>query len=164
MNKQDYAWIKQSRQIILDQCKELTEEEFTKEHGFAIQSVKATLIHMTKCYRNWVGSYLLGNGTVGDYPTEEFEKMNFADVEKLFALVDRYVYEAIDKYEGSMDELMDSTSIFKVDKNIQRTPHHILLHAFTHEFHHKGQVTAMLHLLGHKPNNTNMIEFASVSN
>ncbi|MBQ0140745.1 MAG: DUF664 domain-containing protein [Kurthia sp.] len=163
MNKQDYAYIKQSRQLILEQCKDLTEAEFTQVHGFALNSVKDTLIHMTKCYRNWVGSYLLGNSKVGDYPVEEVAKMTLADIEKLFALVDSYVYEAIEKYEDAMDTLMDSTSAFKADAQIQRTPHHILLHAFTHEFHHKGQVTAMFHLMGHKPRNTNMIEFESIS-
>lgn len=163
MNKQDYEWIKQSRNIILEQCKDLTEEEFTRDHAFALSNVKETLIHMTKCYRNWVGSFLLGNDTVGDYPKEDLDRMDLSDVHKLFDLVDSYVYEAIEKYEGKMNDLLESSSAFKKPLKLEKTPHHILLHAFSHEFHHKGQVTAMFHLMGHKPKNTNMIEFDSVS-
>ena len=159
MNKQDYEWIRQSRHIILEQCRDLTEAELTQEHSFALNSVKETLIHMTKCYRNWIGSYLLGNETVGDYSLDELARMTLKDVENLFALVDDYVYEALDKFAHSMDELVVSASPFK--PAIQKTPHHLLLHAFTHEFHHKGQVTAMLHLMGHTPKNTNMVLFDS---
>lgn len=163
MNKQDYQWIKQSRAIILAQCEDLTNEEFTREHDFALSNVKETLIHMTKCYRNWVGSYLLGNDTVGDFPKEQIDEMDLGDVKKLFELVDSYVYDAIDQYEHSMNDLLETTSVFKKNLELKRTPHHILLHAFTHEFHHKGQVTAMFHLMGHKSKNTNMIEFESVT-
>ena len=161
MNKQDYEWIRQSRHIILEQCQDLSETEFTQEHSFALNNVKETLIHMTKCYRNWIGSYLLGNETVGDYPADEVARMTLKDIEDLFALVDGYVYEALDKFADSMDELVVSASAFKQQPVIQKTPHHLLLHAFTHEFHHKGQVTAMLHLMGHTPKNTNMVLFDS---
>jgi hypothetical protein len=34
MEKTEYEWVKQTRQILLDQCKELSENEFTKELGF----------------------------------------------------------------------------------------------------------------------------------
>ena len=161
MNKQDYEWIRQSRHIILEQCQDLSEAQLGQAHSFALNSVKETLIHITKCYRNWIGSYLLGNETVGDYPADEVARMKLKDIEDLFALVDNYVYGALDKFADSMDELVGSASSFKQQPQILKTPHHLLLHAFTHEFHHKGQVTAMFHLMGHKPKNTNMVLFDS---
>lgn len=162
MNKQDYEWIKQSRKIILTQCKELTVEEFTQSHAFALKNVKETLIHMTKCYRNWIGSYLLGNEIVGDYSQQQLDAMDLKDVEALFELVDSYVEEAIEKYAHVMNDLVPSASDFKKGADLQKTPHHLLLHAFTHEFHHKGQVTSMFHLMGHTPKNTNMVLFDSL--
>ena len=160
MNKQDYEWIRQSRNIVFDQCRTLTDEELTKDFGFALGTIKETLIHITKAYRNWIGSFLLGNEIVGDYSPEQLATMDFAAIENLYALVDRYIYEAIDQYEASLDVVMSSQSHFKIGE--QKTPHHLLLHTMTHEFHHKGQVTAMLHLLGYTPNNINMVQFDSV--
>lgn len=157
MNKQDYEWVKQSRQIVMDQCKQLTTEELTIDHHFAIRNVKETLIHITKCYRNWIGSFLLGHEKVGDFSKEELEALSFADIEALYTLVDTYVYEAIDTFEGALHTSVSSASDFK--NTVQKTPHHLLFHAFTHEFHHKGQLTAMLHLMGHTPNNINMVQF-----
>ena len=132
--KQDYEWIRQSRHIILEQCQHLSEAELTQEHSFALKSVKETLIHITKCYRNWIGSYLLGNEPVGDYSADELAQMTLKDIEYLYALVDDYVYEAVDKFAGSMDELVVSASSFKQQPSIQKTPHHLLLHAFNMNF------------------------------
>ncbi|WP_083844879.1 DinB family protein [Kurthia senegalensis] len=59
----------------------------------------------------------------------------------------------------------NSTSEISIFSRLhKKTPHHLLFHAFTHEFHHKGQLTAMLHLMGHTPNNINMVQFDSVPN
>ena len=163
MNKQQYEWIRQSRQIVFAQCKALSNEQLAHEHGFAINTIKDTLIHITKAYRNWIGSYLLGNKIVGDYPADVVEAMTFDDIEKLYALVDDYVWQAIEKYERSMDVLMATTSDFKRDGETTKTPNHLLFHVFTHECHHRGQVTAMLHLLGVKPDNVNIVFLQSES-
>ena len=94
MNTQDYKWITQGRDVIMAQCAQLSEAQLAQSHGFALDSVKDTLLHITKCYRNWIGSFLL--------------------------------------------------------------------HAFTYECHHQGQITAMLSLMGHTPNNTNIVLFDSL--
>lgn len=39
MEKHEYEWVKQTRQILLDQCKELNKNDFTKEFGFGFQSI-----------------------------------------------------------------------------------------------------------------------------
>lgn len=160
MNKQHYEWIRQSRRILLTQCETLTTAELSQPHHFALNNVKETLIHITKCYRNWIGSYLLGNAPVEDYPAEQIARMTFKDVEELFELVDTYVYTALETFEETMNTPVNSASKFKAD--VQKTPQHLLFHAFTHECHHKGQVTAMLHLMDHKPANTNLVLFDSL--
>lgn len=161
MNKQQYEWIRQSRHALLAQCETLTTEELSQPHHFALNNVKETLIHITKCYRNWIGSYLLGNAPVGDFPAEQISTMTFNDIEELYALVDRYVFEALDTFAEAMDTPVHSASSFKED--VQKTPQHLLFHAFTHECHHRGQIMAMLHLMGHKPANINLVLFESLS-
>ena len=79
---------------------------------------------------------------------------------EVYALVDEYVALAIQTFENSMDVMTSSASGFKAP--VQKTPHHLLLHAFTHECHHQGQLTAMLSLMGHTPNNTNIVLFDSL--
>ena len=37
-----------------------------------------------------------------------------------------------------------------------RSPAYILLHVITHAFHHKGQVVAMLRILGYPASNTDL--------
>ena len=58
MNTQDYKWITQGRDVIMAQCAQLSEAQLAQSHGFALDSVKDTLLHITKCYRNWIGSFL----------------------------------------------------------------------------------------------------------
>lgn len=161
MNTQDYKWITQGRDVIMAQCAQLSEAQLAQSHGFALDSVKDTLLHITKCYRNWIGSFLLGNDSIEDFPVEIVEKMTLADIQEVYVLVDKYVALALQTFEDSMDVMTSSASDFK--PTVQKTPHHLLLHAFTHECHHQGQITAMLSLMGHTPNNTNIVLFFDIN-
>lgn len=40
---------------------------------------------------------------------------------------------------------------------VKKTPRQLLIHSITHEFHHKGQIVAMLRLLNHTPENTDIL-------
>lgn len=59
MEKLEYEWIKQTRQILLDQCAELNEDEITKELGFGFQSIRDSLIHVAGCYHAWLDFFLI---------------------------------------------------------------------------------------------------------
>jgi uncharacterized damage-inducible protein DinB len=52
-------WVKQTRQILLDQCRELNEDDFTKEFEFGFQSIRDSLVHVAGCYHAWLGSFVL---------------------------------------------------------------------------------------------------------
>ena len=59
MENHGYDWVKQTRQILLDQCTELSESDFTKEFGFGFQSIRDSLVHVAGCYHAWLGSFVL---------------------------------------------------------------------------------------------------------
>ncbi|MCY9423036.1 DinB family protein, partial [Bacillus paralicheniformis] len=56
------------------------------------------------------------------------------------------------------DDFIEKEPSWKAGSGIvKKTPHQLLIHSITHEFHHKGQIVAMLRLLGYIPNNTDIL-------
>ena len=119
----EYDWVKQTRHILLAQCRMLSEQELVAESNFGFLSIKATLVHIAGCYHAWIGSFLFAQ-TKTPIRTEQ--------------------------------ELP-----WRTDSGIVRkSPRQLLMHTVTHEFHHKGQVVAMLRQLGHAPQNTDILGLA----
>lgn len=158
MKKQEYDWVKQTRQILLDQCKQLNEGDFTKELGFSFQSVRDSLIHVAGCYHAWLGSFVLSQTKDPLLTKEVISNMKINDIQLYFEQADVYVDAVFKQFSHKFDDVIERELSWKPGSGIvKKTPHQLLLHSITHEFHHKGQIVAMLRLLGYTPNNTDIL-------
>ncbi|MDQ0227934.1 DinB family protein [Metabacillus niabensis] len=158
MVKHEYEWVKQTRQILLDQCKELNENDFTKEFGFGFQSIKDSLVHVAGCYHAWLGSFVLSETASPLLTKEEIDKMHVEDIERYFQQADKYVATVIERFSNTFDDMIEKEPEWRAGSGkIRKTPHQLLIHSITHEYHHKGQIVAMLRMLGVTPKNTDIL-------
>ncbi|MFP3919063.1 DinB family protein [Lysinibacillus telephonicus] len=161
MDRHEYEWVKQTRQILLDQCKELSDNDFTKELGFGFQSIRESLIHVAGCYHAWLGSFVLSQTTTPLLTREVINDMQIEDIHSYFQQADIYVETVFEQFADKFDEVIEKELSWKEDSLVVRkTPHQLLIHSITHEFHHKGQIVAMLRLLGYIPKNTDILGLA----
>lgn len=84
MEKKEYEWIKQTRQILFDQCSELDEDEFTKEFEFGFQSIRDSLVHIAGCYHAWLGSFVLSETSSPLLKKEVVNNMKVDDIQRYF--------------------------------------------------------------------------------
>lgn len=158
MEKQEYEWIKQTRQILLDQCKELNGNDFTKEFGFGFQSIRDTLVHAAGCYHAWLGSFVLSKTSSPLLTKEEINGMQIEDIQRYFQQANVYVDAVFEQFTDKFDDIIEKEPSWKLGSGaVRKTPHQLLIHSITHEFHHKGQIVAMLRLLGYIPQNTDIL-------
>lgn len=149
MEKLEYEWVKQTRQILLEQCRELNENDFTKEFEFGFQSIRDSLVHVAGCYHAWLGSFVLSETSSPLLTREEIENMKIDDIQRYFQQADVYVGSIFEQFKNNFDEFIEKEPSWKAGSGfIRKTPHQLLFHSITHEFHHKGQIVAMLRLLG----------------
>ncbi|MBL5769357.1 DinB family protein [Bacillus sporothermodurans] len=158
MEKYEYEWVKQTRQILLDQCKEIKENDFTKESGFGFQSIRDSLVHVAGCYHAWLGSFALSETTSPLLTKEAIDKMQIDDIQRYFQQADKYVNTVFERFTDTFDDIIEKELSWKVGSGtVRKTPHQLLTHSITHEFHHKGQIVAMLRLFGYIPKNTDIL-------
>lgn len=158
MEKTEYEWVKKTRQILIDQCKELSENEFTKEFGFGFQSIRDSLVHMAGCYHAWLGSFVLSETITPLLTKEEINEMQIEYIQRYFQEADKYVDAVFEQFTDHFDDIIEKERPWKIGSGaLRKTPHQLLTHSITHEFHHKGQIVAMLRLLGYKPKNTDIL-------
>ena len=163
MDKIEYEWVKQTRANLYEQCKCLTEEELNKELGFGSQSIKASFFHIAGCYNAWLGSFVLSATNKPFYSKDELTQMKLEDVEHYFHKADTYVKQVFEKSLEEQNKVIEKVPVWKIsNKIVKKTPHQLLVHSITHEFHHKGQIVAMLRLLGYVPKNTDIISLTDI--
>ncbi len=157
----EYDWVKQTRHILLAQCRMLSEQELVAESNFGFLSIKATLVHIAGCYHAWIGSFFFAQTKTPIRTEQQVAIMTFDDIEQYFEEADAYVAKLFAHDSFDWDEIMEKELPWRTDSGIVRkSPRQLLMHAVTHEFHHKGQVVAMLRQLGHAPQNTDILGLA----
>ncbi|MCM3163448.1 DinB family protein [Metabacillus litoralis] len=158
MEKIEYEWVKQTRQILLDQCRELNKEDMTKEFDFGFKSIRDSLVHVAGCYHAWLGSFVLSETSSPLLAKETIYKMKIEDIQRYFQQADDYVEKVFEQFKNKLDEFIEKEPAWKAGSGaISKTPHQLLFHSITHESHHKGQIVAMLRQLGHVPENTDIL-------
>lgn len=158
MEKKEYEWIKQTRQILLDQCSELDEDEFTKEFEFGFHSISDSLVHIAGCYHAWLGSFVLSETSSPLLKKEVVNNMKVDDIQRYFKQADEYVERVFEQFTNQFDTFIEKEPAWRVGSGfIRKTPHQLLIHSIIHESHHKGQIVTMLRLLGHIPKNTDIL-------
>lgn len=119
--------------------------------GFGHPSIWKQLVHMLTCEEGWIH----------DLQNEAFSGWNEEDcptMEMLVAAKNR-IREATRTYISGLSEeqLNQKLTVRPIDWGGElRSPAFILLHVITHTFHHKGQVVAMLRILGYPAPDTDL--------
>jgi uncharacterized damage-inducible protein DinB len=119
--------------------------------GFGHPSIWKQLVHILTCEEGWVHD--LQNRTFAGWREKDCPTMA-----TLQAAKDR-IREATRTYLNNLseEELNTNLTVRPVDWGGElRSPAFILLHVITHAFHHKGQIVAMLRLLGYPAPDTDL--------
>lgn len=119
--------------------------------GFGHPSIWKQLVHILTCEEGWVH----------DLQNKVFPGWNEEDCPTMAALLAAKgrIREATGTYLGGLSEEQLNTTLAEhpVDWGGElRSPAFILLHVITHAFHHKGQVVAMLRILGRPAPDTDL--------
>ncbi|MDN4073118.1 DinB family protein [Fictibacillus terranigra] len=159
MNKIEYEWVKETREIVLNFCKELHPDDLTRNiDGFGFQSIRDTLIHAADCYHAWIGSYVLLLTKTPLTRKENISKVSLKEIKQRFVLADAYVDEVLKRQEKQMnDPIIRRIPWRENGDTISITAAQLLLHVVTHEFHHKGQIMSMARQMGYEPANTDVL-------
>ncbi|MHA2209106.1 MAG: DinB family protein [Candidatus Thorarchaeota archaeon] len=133
------------REPILDSVRQISEEDFARNHGVGWGSVRDILVHLVNTERYWISvlkdeemEWLDSN----DYPNPDSIAKTWMDVEKrtreyLMTL------EANHLHHVKRVRWPDATVSFTVKK--------ALVHLATHEVHHRGLVVGLIRKMGHIP-------------
>jgi uncharacterized damage-inducible protein DinB len=119
--------------------------------GFGHPSIRKQLVHILTCEEGWVH----------DLQNKAFPGWHEEDCPTMAALLiaKERIREATRTYLGGLTEQQLNTTLAKrpVDWGGElRSSAFILLHVITHAFHHKGQVVAMLRILGYPAPDTDL--------
>ncbi|MDP1471804.1 DinB family protein [Priestia megaterium] len=137
MEKVEYEWVKQTRQILLEQCRELNKDDFTKEFAFGFQSIRNSLVHVAGCYHAWLGSFVLSETSSPLITKEIINNMQVDDIQRYFQEADRYVEKVLEQFTDKFDELIEKELAWRVNSGIVRkTPRQLLIHSITHHLYH----------------------------
>jgi uncharacterized damage-inducible protein DinB len=119
--------------------------------GFGFATVWKQLTHILTVEEGWVND--LQGKAVADWGEEDCPTIT-----ALLAAKSR-LREATRIYIESLSEAQLNTRLARTPQGWfgePRSPAFILLHIITHTFHHKGQVVAMLRMLGHPAPDTDL--------
>jgi uncharacterized damage-inducible protein DinB len=135
--------------LILDHASAMPPGLLTKElPGFGYPTVLEQIAHVLSTEAGWVRRL----------QSLPFERVTPASLEKL-RKVKRDVMAATAAYLDSISEHEMNAELERYPQEWvgpRREPAFILLHIITHAFHHKGQIVAMMRLLGHPAPDTDM--------
>jgi uncharacterized damage-inducible protein DinB len=127
---------------------ELTRKQIS---GFGHPSIWTQLVHILTCEEGWVHD-------LQDKSFPGWHEEDCPTMPGLLAAKER-VREATRAYLGGLTE--EQLNITLAQRPVDwggelRSPGFILLHVITHAFHHKGQVVAMLRILGYPAPDTDL--------
>lgn len=158
MENIEYEWLKQTRNLLLEQCSNLEEEELSKEFDFGLKSIKNTLVHIAGCYHAWLGAFVLGKTDTPLFDQVEIDHMGINEIKQYFWQADLYVEAVLNQSKDKLNTIIENKLVWKANNEvIRKSAHQLLFHSITHEFHHKGQIGTMFRKLGHSSNHTDIL-------
>lgn len=157
-HQNEYEWVRQTRLTLLDYCKELNQNDFTRQNGYGWESVRDSLVHIADCYIAWLGSFVLLKTKKPLTPKDERQKLKLDDIKIRFEQVDSFVNEVFELHGKQLSEPIQRKIPWRDETEIITfTPGKLIMHTITHEFHHKGQIVAMIRQMGYEPPNTDVL-------
>jgi uncharacterized damage-inducible protein DinB len=147
-----HEWSHQSLDLLFAHVASVPSERLTKELvGFGIPTVWKQLVHILEVEEAWVG--VLQDKSRPHFTDED------CHTQKTLVATKQRVQNATLAYLHHLSETQLNTALAKRPSNWVgelRSPAFILLHIVTHTFHHKGQVAAMLRILGYPTPDTDL--------
>ncbi|GAF66983.1 hypothetical protein BTS2_3890 [Bacillus sp. TS-2] len=158
MFQKEYHRVQQTRETLLNYCQKLNDEEFSQSNGFGFQSVRDTFIHISDCYYAWLGSFILSKTVTPITPKGKCNQFTLEMIQARFNEVDHFVEEVFTQYGNNLDVTIEKPIPWrKTKESISMSVSKLLMHSITHEFHHKGQIVAMIRQMGYEPPNTDIL-------
>jgi uncharacterized damage-inducible protein DinB len=133
-------------------CRKLSAEELHRElPGFGMGSVHGQLFHVVDCEDWWIGG--AGSLSIADNRGAEYP-----DVPTLESFRRRIAEQSAGYLRGCTPAELNTPRVIRIGGKRGPTlaPAHVVLHALTHAFHHKGQTVAMCRLLGYPAPDTDL--------
>ena len=140
-----YRLVQGSRERVFSWAQTLPPEVYTLERAdFAYGSLRNIHAHVAQCYLIWLGVRGLDvEESALDIPPETL--LDVTAMRGRYRTVDEIVERALREFT----ELNAPLTIPHHGSTLEVTRRWLLLHPFTHEFHHKGQLLALGRVLGH---------------
>ncbi|MBT2723959.1 DinB family protein [Bacillus sp. ISL-46] len=80
MDQNEYEWVRHTRGTLLEFCRKLEPNDFTRHNGYGWQSVRDSLVHVADCYNAWLGSFILLKTKKPLTPKEELLRFNLDEI------------------------------------------------------------------------------------
>jgi uncharacterized damage-inducible protein DinB len=151
--KEQYEFVRSSRQVLLDYCSTIDPDDFICENSSFGRggSNRNLLVHIANTYEFWIGKWGLKKNMVF---TPYASITNMEEIKLLFASVDHLVYEFIELWANQ--QLVEIYFEINGAKNTV-LPLKLFSHVITHEYHHKGQILSLSRHLGYVPVDTDIM-------
>ena len=150
---EQYDAIKDSRHILLEFCKTISEQDLLTENNYFGRggSIRNLLVHIVNVYEFWIAKNTLSKEIIF---TDYQSKQSISEIIALFEKVDIFMNEFMEQFR------LDETRRIEYELNGNRNSVSLLklfTHVITHEFHHKGQILSISRSLGYVPVDTDVI-------
>ncbi len=148
-----HDWTHSSLNRMLDHIATLPEGSYsTRLNGFGFPTIGEQVIHILQCEALWIHR-------AQAIPFEGWSMENYP------AIQDARVLHGIARggtsayLSGLTDQQLNKELTMRASDGfeITCTPAHVIHHALTHAFHHKGQIVSMCRILGHPAPDTDML-------
>jgi len=147
-----HGWTHQSLDILLEHVSSIPAERLREPlTGFGIATVWKQLLHILEVEEGWVCD-------LQDKAWARWREEHCKTMDALLANKTR-VRDAMGAYLDSLNEMELNRRLTERPREWVgelKSPAFILLHVVTHAFHHKGQVVAMLRILGYPAPDTDL--------
>jgi uncharacterized damage-inducible protein DinB len=153
---------------LFDQLAALPDEERKRDLGAFFGSIHGTLNHILLADRIWLGRFASTSPAMsslhGAAVVHEFSSLRqelCADFDELYAerlATDRVISNWAQELS---DEVLAETMRYRTSRGDPRE-HPVWIavaHMFNHQTHHRGQVTTLMHQLGHDPGVTDYLVY-----
>ena len=148
----DQTW--NAREKLLDTAEVLSPEEWEREFDFSWKSMQKLFAHIIEVERSWM---------LEDIRGKKYAAEDEAAIKRRYATPDKARAEGREVADLTRSVLSEYSSPAKLHETrevkgadggvIHLTVEQILIHVFTHELRHQGQLQVVLRLLGKKPPN-----------
>jgi uncharacterized damage-inducible protein DinB len=149
--RQQYEWVKGSRQVLFDYCRLIPVEDFVEQNTSFGRggSMRNLLVHVANTYQFWIANTALGLNV--PYPAYD----DISDIEgaiALFGQVDAFMATFIARLDIGQ-EIPFTLSGQQGAASLSK----LFTHVITHEYHHKGQILSLSRHLGYVPIDTDVM-------